>query len=183
MENIGELLKILIPAATVLYGMYLLAKTFLDKQIEQKRLETVAQNQQQTLPLRLQAYERMILFLERTKSNNLLLRLQGNAKSAAELHFLMINEIRNEFQHNLAQQLYIGAEVWEQIEDAYQQNIASLNQTANALPQDATAIEFAKKILAASLPKEQDPIQKALKVLKAEAFELIETPKLKDTGL
>lgn len=65
MQSIIELLKILIPAAAVLYGMYLTIQTFLQKQFEIKELDIKQKNIEIIMPIRLQAFERMILFLER----------------------------------------------------------------------------------------------------------------------
>ena len=75
MEALLELLKIVIPASIVLYAAYLLVRSFLVKEIELRKLDVRAKSIETILPLRLQAYERITLFLERISPDNLLVRL------------------------------------------------------------------------------------------------------------
>ena len=88
MQSIIELLKILIPAAAVLYGMYLTIQTILQKQFEQKELDIKVKTIEITTPIRLQAYERMSLFLERITPANLLIRLGSPDLQAIDYLFL-----------------------------------------------------------------------------------------------
>ena len=75
MEALIELGKILIPASVVLYAVYLMVRSFIIKEIELKKLEVRSRSIETTLPVRLQAYERITLFLERISPQNLLIRL------------------------------------------------------------------------------------------------------------
>ena len=83
MDALIEFIKILVPASVVLYAAYLLVRTFIQKEIELKKLEVRSRSIETVLPNRLQAYERMVLFLERMSPQNLLVRLStiGHAVS------------------------------------------------------------------------------------------------------
>ncbi|GAB2635869.1 hypothetical protein GCM10027035_31800 [Emticicia sediminis] len=168
MQSIVELLKILIPAAAVLYGMYLTIQTFLQKQFEQKELDIKAKTIEITIPIRLQAYERMTLFLERITPANLLIRLGSPDIQAIDYQRVLLQEIREEFNHNLAQQVYISHETWEKIRTAMNDVVALINTSASEISPDATSINLSKKIFEKVINEKQQPTAEALKILKEE---------------
>lgn len=169
MQAIVELLKILIPAAAVLYGMYLTIQTFLQKQFEQKEVEIKQKTIEITTPIRLQAYERMTLFLERITPANLLIRLGSPDIQAIDYQRVLLQEIREEFNHNLAQQVYISHESWEKIRGAMNDVVALINTSAAEVSSDATSINLSKKIFEKVINENQQLTADALKALKAEA--------------
>ncbi|WP_337044655.1 DUF7935 family protein [Emticicia sp. 17c] len=168
MEIIAELLKILIPAAAVLYGMYLTTQTFLQKQFEQKQLELKQKNTELITPLRLQAFERMTLFLERITPNNLLVRLGSNSIHVLDFQQLLLREIREEFNHNLAQQVYLSHEAWEKIRHAMNEVVTLINTSAAELPTDAPALDLSKRIFEKVITEGKQPTTEALRFLKEE---------------
>ena len=115
-----------------------------DKFLEKQRIDVRSKNVNITLPLRLQAYERMCLFLERITPNNLLLRLAPSAMSALELQTIILHEIREEYNHNVAQQLYVSSHAWEQIVNAMNETVAIVNQAAAEVSPEAPAADLAK---------------------------------------
>jgi hypothetical protein len=168
MESITELLKILIPAAAVLYGMYLTIQTFLQKQFEQKQLEIKQKNTELVTPIRLQAYERITLFLERITPNNLLTRL-GNADiQAIDYQRVILQEIREEFNHNLSQQIYMSHEAWEKTRKAMNDVMALVNTSASEISTDGPSINLTKKIFEKVINENQQPTAEAIKFLKDE---------------
>lgn len=169
MQSLVELLKILIPAAAVLYGMYLTIQTFLQKQFEQKELDIKAKTIEITTPIRLQAYERMTLFLERITPANLLIRLGSPDIEAIDFQRVLLHEIREEFNHNLAQQVYISHDVWEKTRTAMNDVVALINTSASEISPDATSINLSKKIFEKVINGNQQPTAEALKMLKEEA--------------
>jgi thiaminase len=162
------ILTVLILGAVVTFGMYLTITTVANKIFEKQRWDMRSKNIEITLPLRLQAYERMCLFLERISPNNLLLRLAPTATSALELQQIVLHEIREEYNHNVAQQLYIGTHAWEQIVNAMNETVAVVNQAAAEVSAEAPASDLAKKIFSHVIEKEIQPSTHALKVLKEE---------------
>jgi hypothetical protein len=172
MLQMTELLKIVIPSGFILIGIYVLAKTFLNKQNEYKKLELYIKNNQSITPLRLQAYERMTLFLERITPNFLLLRLFDRAVQVNDFQAILLKEIRDEYNHNLAQQIYISSETWDEIKAAMNEMLALVNQSASELKPDDAAIKLSKRIFDKVINDEKDPARKALLMLKSEAREL-----------
>src|SRR5690606_6021575 len=126
MDALIEFGKILIPASVVLYAAYLLVRSFIQKEIEMKKLEIRGKSIETVLPSRLQAYERMTLFLERISPQNLLIRLSGPGMTAREFHQLLLSEIRTEYNHNASQQVYMSQEVWDLIINAKEDLIVSI---------------------------------------------------------
>jgi hypothetical protein len=172
MQSITELLKILIPAAAVLYGMYLTIQTFLQRQFEQKQLELKQKNAEIITPLRLQAYERMTLFLERITPNNLLLRLSSNGIEVSDYQQVILYEVREEFSHNLSQQIYVSHEAWEKIRQAMNEVVALINTSATEVSSNTPALNLSKKIFEKVITENKQPTTEALKFLKEEVQEM-----------
>ena len=168
MEVVVELLKILLPAGLVLYAMFLTVQSFLAKQFEQRLIELKTKNTDIVLPIRLQAYERMCLFLERISPNNLIRRVNTGDYTAAELHGLLLSEIREEYTHNLSQQVYMSDNAWTQIKSAMEEVIVLVNESAGQVPPDARGIDLARRIFEQIIAQNADPIGRALKFVKDE---------------
>ncbi|WKK78358.1 hypothetical protein QYS49_15805 [Marivirga salinae] len=168
MEPIWDLMKIIIPAGIVLYAMFLTVKTMLQKQNEAKIIEIKAKNKEIVLPIRLQAYERMSLFLERISPDQIIKRVQKSDMNVAELQYLLLNEIREEFNHNLSQQVYMSDEAWKIIKNAKEELIMVVNQSAKDIDAEAKSIELVKRIYEETLEKKIDSIEYGLSFLKNE---------------
>ena len=162
------MISMLLLACIVTFGIYLTITTVANKIFDKQKGEARLKNVEITLPLRLQAYERMCLFLERISPNNLLLRLVPSAMSALELQQILLHEIREEYNHNVAQQLYISSNAWEQITNAMNETVAAINKAATEVSPEAPPSDLAKKIFAQVIEKEIQPAAHALKVLKDE---------------
>lgn len=168
MDVLLDLIKILLPASVVLYAMYLLVRSFVQKELELKKLEIRGRSIETVLPNRLHAYERMTLFLERMSPQNLLVRLNTATMPAREFHQLLLAEVRNEYNHNVSQQVYISEDVWELIKNAKEDLIVTINDSASEIPQESTSLDLAKKIFEKSIQKTVDPLAHALSELKRE---------------
>jgi len=168
MDALLQLLFVLIPASVVLYAVYLIVRSFIQKEIELRKLEVRSRSIETVLPSRLQAYERMALFLERVTPHNLLVRLNTAAMPAREFHQLLLQEIRNEYNHNVSQQVYMSIEVWNTIKGAKEDLIVTINECANDLGKEASSLDLAKKIFERTIHKGVDPIAHALDELKRE---------------
>ena len=168
MDAFVEFIKILVPASVVLYAAYLMVRSFTQKEIDMKRLEVKGRSLETILPNRLQAYERMTLFLERISPQNLLVRVNAPDMTAREFHHLLLNEIRNEYNHNVAQQIYISEGVWDMIKNAKEDVIVTINESSTMMKDDATSLDLSKKIFEKIIGRELDPISHALTELKRE---------------
>lgn len=163
-----EFIKILLPAAAVLYAMYLTVKSFLNKEIAERMADLKVKGVETTLPIRLQAYERLSLLLERITPNNLILRLNDSNYSAKEFQQVLTMSVREEYNHNLSQQIYVGDQVWQMTKQAVEDVIATVNQAADALHPEARSLDLAKKALEVQAQKEVNPIEQALYEVKKE---------------
>jgi hypothetical protein len=172
MDVFVDLLKILLPALIVLYAMYLTMRSILVKELEKKMVDYKIENARSVLKNRLQAYERIALFLERIAPNNLLLRLNNPKLSAVELQRLLTFEIREEYNHNLSQQIYMGDATWNMVKNAMEDVIAMVNTCAEGLEKDAKSVELARAVLEESGRRERDIIQEALAAVKEEIREI-----------
>lgn len=168
MDALIEFVKILVPASIVLYGAYLLVRMFIQKEINLKKLEVRNKSIETLLPNRLQAYERMALFLERISPQNLLVRLSTTGMTSKEFHQLLLSEIRNEYNHNVAQQVYMSEDVWNLIKNAKEDLILSINDAAGEMSMESTSLDLSRKIFEKSINKQVDPIAHALTELKKE---------------
>ncbi len=168
MDAVIEYGKILVPASLVLYAMYLMVRSFIQKEIELKKLEIRSRAIETILPNRLQAYERMCLFLERMSPPNLLLRLNNQGYSAREFHKLLLDEIRNEYNHNVSQQIYMSEDVWNMVKNAKEDLTILINEASSAMGPDSTSLDLARKIFEITLEKKVEPIGHALSELKKE---------------
>jgi len=172
MNEIFELLKIIIPAAVVLYAMYLTIRSFLQKEMDQKLADLKLKNAETVLPIRLQAYERMCLFLERISPSNILLRTNQADFSAKEYQQLLLMDIRNEFNHNLSQQLYVSDAAWSGIIQAKESVITLINECTTSLGEKGTAKELARKMLEEVMKYEVEPSVLAIRFIKKEMNQL-----------
>lgn len=164
MEMVYGLLQMTIPAALVVYICYLIVRSFHHRHLDEISMTIRQKNQETVTPIRLQAYERIVLLLERTRPSNLIPRLSNSEFTAEEFHQILVHEIRNEFHHNLSQQVYMSDSAWTYVTTAVEQVISLINSSANTLPKDAKSVELARTIIENS----DDVNQQAIKFVKEE---------------
>lgn len=168
MEALIEFGKIVLPASVVLYAVYLVVRSFIIREIELKKLEVRSRSIETILPSRIAAYERMTLFLERVTPQNLLVRLNNPDYKARDLQKVLLDEIRNEYNHNVSQQVYMSEEVWNLIKNAKEDLILMINDAASGMTPENTGIDLAKKIFHLTMDKKVDAMAHALSELKKE---------------
>ena len=105
------------------------------------------ENDPETLKLRLQAYERITLLTERISLQNLLSRINNSGLSCRQMQISLIDSIKQEYEYNLSQQIYVSPEVWRAVNNLKEQNIYVVNQLASTLPVHATAMDLNKHII------------------------------------
>lgn len=163
-----EVVKYILPAVLVLAGVSIIlnqvGKRSDRMEMYQMRQESLAK----MIPLRLNAYERAVLFLERIRPENLLIRCNGSGKSAKAFQTQLMLELRAEYEHNLSQQIYITNSSWMDLVNAKDQLQALINQAAGTMEMNSTGIDLGKAILIKYSEAEEDPVQKAIISLKAD---------------
>ncbi|MGB3618157.1 MAG: hypothetical protein WBA12_08560 [Catalinimonas sp.] len=172
MDILFDFLKILLPAGIVLYGMYLTVTSFLTREGERQQAEFRMKNADIITPVRLQAYERICLFLERTSPHNLVLRVNSPAYNAAQLQQKMLTDIREEYTHNLSQQVYVSDQAWLFVRNAMEEVIGLINTAAQKTDPEAPGVQLAKTVFELLLSREEDPTQRALRFAKNEIRQL-----------
>ncbi len=100
-----------------------------------------------SIPLQLQAYERLVLLTERISLPNLISRLNQPQLSAKELQVLLNENIKQEFEYNATQQIYVSPVAWEAVRNLRDQNMLIINQVANLMPAEARASDLSKQLL------------------------------------
>jgi hypothetical protein len=100
-----------------------------------------------SIPLRLQAYERLVLLAERISLPQLISRLNQPGLNATEMKLLLVEQIKSEFEYNSTQQLYVSQLAWDAIRNLKEQEIMLINQVFSTLPSSAVAADLNRKIL------------------------------------
>ena len=160
-----DVLILLIPLAGMLLITYLLLQHFFNKQLKESEKEVINQKAKSYLPLKIQAYERAILFLERIDPNNLIIRIHKPTMNASKLHLEILKQIREEYNHNMSQQIYISPKSWAELIKGKEETIQIANTAFGQLKNDANAIELSTKIfeIIAKLP--HNPAAQARKLI------------------
>jgi hypothetical protein len=167
-----DILKLTVAGIGVVYIAFYLFKPYLDRSRNLQLLDLKKAISSQTLPLRLQAYERLVLFTERINPGNMLIRLNGNGYSAAELHSIILNEIRNEYQHNITQQIYVSGQAWAVIKRVKDDTLNLVNNAYKTLPENAGGLDLGRVVLNHLGKLEDDPYDIAITLIRRDLEEL-----------
>jgi len=167
-----QILLVLIPAGLVLLTAYMVLKKFTDHQTQTTRLGMGKELTFKHLQIKLQAYERLTLFLERIDIPSLLLRLRMSTMTNADLHQALLIAIEKEYEHNLVQQLYISDELWKIIKVAKDTNISLITQLYEKTDGNQNGQQLSD-LLMKSYNTIPSPIPKATSAVKRELQNLL----------
>ncbi len=112
-----------------------------------KQLNERKGTEPEALRLRLQAYERIALLAERIALQNLLSRVSNSGLSCRQMQMSLIDSIKQEYDYNISQQIYVSPEVWRAVNNLKEQNIYIVNQLASTLPAQASGMDLNKHIV------------------------------------
>ncbi len=175
MELALQLLILIIPSLIILAVTYFMNKNYVDvlkeffnEEIKRRKEETKALSHNITAPLRIQAYERLILFLERISPSNLVMRLHQSGMTAHMLHAEILKTIRAEYEHNMSQQVYLSIGAWEIIKTAKEETAKLVNLTGNKLAESATGLDFGESLIQITSQIKKLPTEVAIEYLKKE---------------
>lgn len=185
MNEFMEFIIIIVPTIAILIVVYIMMREFTrqnSKQFdylkdEQRLLKAKMENEKKSnagktsIPLRFQAYERMSLFLERINPPNLLTRVLKPKIGVSTLHSSLLATIRDEYEHNMSQQLYISDTAWELVKAAKEDVVRLINSAATKFNSDDDAGKFAQEIITKGFNNSNNPIDKALNALKKDIRE------------
>ncbi len=173
METLADILKITIPAVLVLITAWVLLRNMIRNDQDKRKQEIIMQSSRAVVPIRLQAYERIVLFLERISLESLLIRTNSPGMSAAELHSALLNTIRSEFEHNLSQQIYMSQQGWEVVKNARYNTIKIINTEFERTPKTASGLDFSKHLLEKVMELDKEPTRTAVEYIKNEVSRLM----------
>jgi hypothetical protein len=169
------LVAVLATLAIAGYIFYLITKRYFDNQQKMQMLQMRIDEHREAVklvtPIRLQAYERMALYLERISPESLVLRCYQPGMDTKKLQNTMTKTIRDEWEHNLSQQVYVSSEAWNMIREAKDEMTGIINSAAITIPTDADPTRLASAVFS-SVATSEAPTTKALEFLKQEMREL-----------
>ena len=140
-QNMINLLIALLALLISFYCFYLVSDL-------RKRSRTGTPNEQFTArPLQLQAYERLVILTERISIPTLVSRANQPGLSGREMQLLLLESIKQEFEYNASQQIYVSPVAWEAVRNLKEQNMLIINQVGSTLPPDASGFELNKRLL------------------------------------
>lgn len=161
-----QILGLIIPSLIVFLTAFFIIKHFVENDQKKRLLELKYQSKNVITPIRLQAYERMAMFLERIEPNQLLYRVNNQQLTSYQVQTLLLATIRSEFEHNLSQQVYLSPELWENIKMAKEKVVNIINISAGSLGDEATGTDLITNIL--QHVAGQSPTEQAMRELKKE---------------
>ncbi len=168
MEIFLEILKYTFPALLMLLLTYLILSNFAENEEKRRNYELRKNNQKNAFPIRLQAFERLALFLERITPSSILVRIPAKNLNAKEYQTLLLKAIRDEFEYNLSQQIYVSEETWRMVVTAKSATVSIINKFASAVDPNAPGVELSKKILEGTMEMSIFPTRSAINYLKQE---------------
>jgi len=163
-----EFLRIALLPATILVAVYFILKKYMEFNKNTRNFELRKDSVHEVFPKRLQAYERMVLFLERISPNSLVMRVHKVGMSSRLLQAELVRNIREEYEHNLAQQIYISPESWEMVKKTKDEMIHLVSVSAEKVNADASGTELAQMIFKISAELGKLPTYTTIDVLKKE---------------
>ncbi|HOK26850.1 MAG TPA: hypothetical protein P5320_09395 [Bacteroidales bacterium] len=173
MEILRDILLVTIPSLIVFFTAYFLLRNLIKNDQDKRKQEIILQSNRTITPIRLQAYERLVLFLERISLESLIIRVHSPGMTAAQLQANLLTTIRSEFEHNLSQQIYVSPQAWEVVKNARSNIVKLINTEFEKLPENATGIDFSRKLLEKVMELEKEPTKAAVEFVKSEAARLI----------
>ncbi|MDP4240208.1 MAG: hypothetical protein Q8904_12130 [Bacteroidota bacterium] len=172
MNILLEIVELILPGLLVLAAVYLMQRHFWKLEIGRSEKQLLVEARKITMPVRLQAYERLALLMERISPAPLVLRVAKPGIGLSKLQQNLIQSIHEEFEHNLSQQIYVSGNCWSMVRSAVEQTIQQVNVTAAGLDSNADEGTFAARFMQNVLEQTNNPAEQALFLIRSEAARL-----------
>jgi hypothetical protein len=140
-------LSLLVASLALAIGIIAFLRTYREKESAPKQAFN-------TQPLQLQAFERLVILCERISLPNLISRVNQPDMSAKDMQYMLIENIKQEFEYNASQQIYVSQKAWEAVRNLRDQTLLVINTIARTLPADARAHDLNKGLLEAIMNEE-----------------------------
>lgn len=166
------LIVAIVPAGAVLLMTYFFLKKTSEKEIRHLQLELKRDRQNHFLPLRVEAYQRAVLLMERIHPGSITMRLHNPALPAKVLQTDLLKSIREEYDHNVSQQLFISPQAWEMVRNSKEETIKIINIAGNQMNMTSNGTDLAGKIFEVVAEVGKLPTEITVDYLKKELQEL-----------
>lgn len=172
MEDFLELLKYVVPSIITGAVAYLMIHKMLEQENRRHFAQVKKENLKYTTPVRLQAHERLLLLLERTDPVQVVNRVIKPGMTAKNIQYSIITEIKQEFDHNITQQLYVSGKCWEEVKKAKEDALKLITVVASSVDANADAMEFSKTLIKIQSDQQFFTSLAAIEVVKKELKKL-----------
>lgn len=175
---------IVVPSLTFFGAVYYFTNRWVEVQREKIKFSKIAPKEEvkqvvgtdlkrHFFPLQVDAYQRMVLFLERIAPNNMILRLSNPGLPARAFQQKLLENIRQEYDHNLAQQIFISPKAWSQVQASKEEIVKIINMASINLADTSLSNDLAKNIFEITAQLKAQPTDHAIDFLKAELNQII----------
>ncbi len=174
MDYFGEIiegLKYAMPAAVTGYTTYYFLNRFYRYEERKQLLKAKADLKKHALPVRLQAYERLALFLERISPAKLVQHVKPANEDKHQYEMTLVLQIQSEFEHNLSQQIYVSGKCWDVIVTTKNAMLMFIKQTSEDTSVK-TATDLKNRLLERSA-NDEVPTKIGLSFIRNEVNELL----------
>lgn len=172
MNEFLEILKYTLPSMVVFAAAYFLIRSFLDHEIKQLKEDKKDDTRKAAVPLRFQAYERIVLFLERISPANMVLRVNKPGMSKEVLQGELLQTVRAEYEHNLAQQIYVSDKAWSLVQSAKEEVLSDINTAAGKMTDKNATADYGQEVITLHLGRKTPAHEVAIRFLKDEIKEM-----------
>lgn len=172
MDIVLQIVLIIVPAGLVFGTAYFMMNKLIEKDGRAANIELKKDRQKSILPMRIDAYQRLVLLMERISPNSLIMRIHNPALPAKMFQTEILKSIREEYEHNVAQQIFVSHQAWEMVQNAKEETIKIINIAGNQVDLTSTATELSSKIFEITAEFKKLPTEIVAQALKEELQKL-----------
>lgn len=172
MEILFQIALILLPTGAVLFTTMLFLRKQSEKDLRNLQVELKKERQTFFLPNRVEAYQRAVLLMDRISPNSLVMRMHNPGLPAKMMQAELLKSVREEFDHNVAQQIFISPKAWEMVRNSKEEIIKIINVAGSQMSDTSMAMDLSSKIFEISAEVGTLPTEITIEYLKKELQEL-----------
>ncbi len=163
-----EVFKYILPAFIVMMTAYLMFDKMMSREDKKQRMGHDNERKSAVIPIRLRAYERLMLLIERTNPGTMAMHVIKPGMSCLEFQTLLLDYLRKEFEHNYSQQIYVSEQLWKAVCLTRETIVRHINNCAKEFKPDDAASKLAEMLIATYASAENNPTHFAADLLKTE---------------
>ncbi len=168
MEKFLDIVHWILPTLSVFIISLVLVRWFLKAETQRRKQEFLIMRNKDLLPIKMSAYERVTLFLERISAESIIMREQPNALNCKDLQSILLAAIRTEYEHNMAMQVHITPATWQLVKNTKEEMIRLINICSTMVKPEQVSMALAKTILEQFPNETAFHFKKALDALKGD---------------